>query len=166
MAGWSLSASAAQAAAEPQPEIQRPVGKAQSVGQVHTIRQIPEACVRLEGAFTGQASQPYRYHVTRTSEQCQPRARLVDYAKARPSEASGWKLNDVIRIPSAACPSQQAVVRVWRMPEASNAPAPDGQGQTRVYLEDAKKDIASGKVANARIPLYAAGMKLEGDACP
>ncbi len=153
-------------AAEPTPEIQRKVGTPQAVGALHTIRQIPEACLRLEGVFTGQVEQPYRYRVVRTSEQCQPRARLVDYAKAQPSTAGGWTLNDVVRIPSAACPGQQAVIRIWRLPETPVAPAPDGQGQTRIYLEDAKKDIDAGKLKDVKITTYAAGMKLEGKACP
>src|SRR3546814_6704904 len=85
-------------------------------GVVHTRRQGPEACARIEGAFTGQAVEPYKFAVVRTSTNCQPRARFVDAAKAKPSEATGWKFNDLIRVPSAACPSQQAVVRAWRKP--------------------------------------------------
>ena len=38
--------------------------------------------------------------------------RLVDAAKARPSVQAGWIFNDVIRVPNAACATQQAVVRV------------------------------------------------------
>lgn len=152
--------------AEPQPEIKRPgATAAQAVGAVHTIRQIPEACARFEGMFTGDATQPYRFSVVRTSAQCQPRARLLDAAKARPDAASGWLLNDVIRIPSAACASQQAVVRVWRKPVTVSTPDKDGQGQARIYLEDAKQDIAAGKIAQAKIPLFAAEMKVEGK-CP
>ncbi|TGV51924.1 hypothetical protein EN803_40315, partial [Mesorhizobium sp. M2D.F.Ca.ET.160.01.1.1] len=98
------------------PELQRAVGAPQAVGAVHTLRQIAEACARLEGAFTGDAAAPYRFSAVRTSEQCQPRARFVDYIKAQPSADKGWKLNDVIRVPNAACPAQQAVVRVWRLP--------------------------------------------------
>src|SRR3546814_14098461 len=54
-------------------------------GVVHTLRAIPEACARLQGEFTGDAAQPYRFAAVRTSATCQPRARLVDAAKARPS---------------------------------------------------------------------------------
>jgi hypothetical protein len=155
------------AATGPKPEIQRPSALAspQAVGAVHTVRQIPEACARIEGAFTGQAAEPYRFALVRTSPQCQPRARVVDFAKAQPSEATGWKFNDLVRIPSAACPSQQAVVRVWRKP-VDNLPAKDGQGQARVYLEEAKQQAAAGKLAQAKIPLYAAQMTVEGKACP
>jgi hypothetical protein len=144
------------------PELQRAAGTPQAVGAAHTLRQIPEACARLEGVFTGEAAQPYTFAVVRTSEQCQPRARFVDYDKAQPSEAKGWKLNDVIRVPNASCPAQQAVVRVWRMPVATKHEL-DGQGQSRIYLEDAKKQAAAGKIA--QVPMFAAQMKVEGKAC-
>ncbi|MEE7561019.1 hypothetical protein HH299_15950, partial [Xanthomonas sp. Kuri4-2] len=127
-----------------------------------TLRQIPEACARLEGVFTGDAAQPYKFAVVRTSPSCQPRARFVDFAKAAPSEAAGWKFNELIRVPSAACPSQQAVVRVWRKP-AGDKPALDGQGQSRIYLEEAKQQAAAGKIA--QVPMYAAQMQVEGKAC-
>lgn len=150
-------------AAEPAPEIRRPVGTAQPVGTVHSLRQIPEACARLEGAFTGDAAQPYRYAVVRTSPQCQPRARFVDSDKAKPSVDAGWKLNDVIRVPNAACPSQQAVVTVWRKPANTATPKLDGQGQARIYLQDAKQKAASGNVAP--VALFAARMSVEGKGC-
>ncbi len=144
------------------PELQRPAGAPQAINAAHTLRQIPEACARLEGTFTGDPAQPYRFSVVRTSEQCQPRARFVDYDKAQPTEAKGWKLNDVIRVPSAACPAQQAVVRVWRLPVAQKIEL-DGQGQSRIYLEDAKKQAAAGKMA--QIPMFAAQLTIEGAAC-
>lgn len=145
------------------PEIKRPTGSPQANGAVHTLRQIPEACARLEGAFTGEAAQPYRFSAVRTSEQCQPRSRFVDYDKAQPSTAKGWKLNDVIRVPSAACPSQQAVVSVWRLP-VDKKPELDGQGQSRIYLEDAKKQAAAGKTA--QVPMFAAKAEVQGKPCP
>ncbi len=144
------------------PELQRAVGAPQAVGAVHTLRQIPEACARLEGAFTGQAAEPYRFSAVRTSEQCQPRARFVDYSKAQPSADKGWKLNAVIRVPNAACPAQQAVVRVWRLP-VNNAQALDGQGQSRIYLEEAKKQAAAGKIP--QVTMFAAQLQMEGKAC-
>ena len=98
----------------------------------------------------------------RTSEQCQPRARYVDYAKAQPSADKGWKLNDVIRVPSAACPAQQAVVRVWRLP-MNNSQALDGQGQSRIYLEEAKKQAAAGQIP--KVTMFAAQLQMEGKAC-
>lgn len=157
-----LAMAGAAIAAEPVPELQRAAGSAQAVGAAHTLRQIPEACARLEGVFTGDAAQPYKFAVVRSSPNCQPRARFVDFAKANPSEAAGWKFNDVIRVPSAACPAQQAVVRVWRKPVDAK-PQLDGQGQSRIYLEDAKQQAAAGKIA--QVPMYAAQMQVEGKAC-
>ena len=101
------------------PEIQRPVGSPQANGVTHTVRGLPEACAFLQGTFTGDAAVPYRLSPVRSSPTCQPRARLVDAAKAKPSERAGWKLNDVIRVPSKDCPGQQAVVEVWRKPSAA-----------------------------------------------
>lgn len=151
------------AAADPAPEIARAAGKPQAAGVVHTLRQIPEACARLEGAFTAQAADPYKFAVVRTSATCQPRARFVDAAKAKPSTAAGWVLNDLIRVPSAACASQQAVVRVWRKPAAVVPPKLDGQGRSRVYLDDQRKAAAAGSLA--KVPMYAAIMAVEGQPC-
>lgn len=149
-------------AADPTPEIRRDPGKPQAVGAAHTLRQIPEACARLEGMFTGDPAQPYRFAVVRTSPACQPRARFVDAAKAQPGEAAGWKFNDIIRVPSAACATQQAVVRVWRKP-AGPLPRRDGQGQARIYLEESVARAKAGKLA--AIPMFAASMKVEGVPC-
>ncbi len=152
-------------AAESKPEIQRNVGIAQAVGAAHTLRTIPEACARLEGVFTDDATKPYKFAAVRSSPQCQPRARFVDFAKAAPSAEKGWKFNDLIRVPNAGCPSQQAVVRVWRKPAASAAvPTLDAQGRARIYLDDAKQAVAVGKKMPA-VEMYAAQMKLEGEAC-
>lgn len=149
-------------AADPVPEITRGAIPAQAVGAAHTLRQIPEACARIEGVFTGQAAEPYKFAVVRTSPSCQPRARFVDAAKAKPSEQAGWKFNDLIRVPSAACPQQQAVVRVWRKP-AGPLPERDGQGQARIYLEESVARAKAGKLA--AIPMFAAEMSVEGEAC-
>ncbi|MDR0183762.1 hypothetical protein P8609_12405 [Lysobacter sp. UC] len=130
----------------------------QAQGAVHTLRQIPEACARLEGMFTGQADDPYAFTVVRISPQCQPRARFVDAAKAKPAE-SGWVLNDLIRVPNAACPAQQAVVHVWRKPVDKTAKL-DGQGQQRIYLEEQSKKAKAGQLD--AIPMYAAQMRVEG----
>jgi hypothetical protein len=149
-------------AADPKPEISRPAVTPQAVGAAHTLRQIPEACARIEGLFTGEADEPYRFAVVRTSPNCQPRARFVDAAKAKPSVQAGWKFNDLIRVPNAGCPQQQAVVRVWRKPVAVGRKL-DGQGQSRIYLEEAKQVAAAGKLA--AIPMFAAEMGVEGKAC-
>lgn len=158
-----LATSTAAMAKQVAPEIQRPTGTAQAVGVAHSIRTIPEACARLEGVFTGQAM-PYQFKAVRTSASCQPRARLVDAAKLKPSQASGWVLNDEIRIPNAACPSQLAVVQVWRKPSNATPPKLDGQGRSRVYLDDAKQAASAGTMP--AIAMYAAAMTVEGKACP
>lgn len=151
------------AAAGAKPEIVRETGKPQAMGAVHTVRAIPEACARLEGMFTGDAAQPYRFAAVKSSPACQPRARFVDFAKAQPSEAKGWKFNDEIRVPNAACPSQQAVVRVWRKPGDIAPPKLDAQGRSRIYLHEANEQAKQGSAP--AVPMYAAEMKLEGKGC-
>ncbi|MEO6264465.1 MAG: hypothetical protein ABIO58_05845 [Luteimonas sp.] len=150
-------------ASDPTPEIKRDAATPQAIGAAHTLRSIPEACARLEGLFTGDAAQPYKFAVVRTSPNCQPRARFVDAAKARPSETDGWKFNDLIRVPNASCATQQAVVRVWRRPANAVPPKLDPQGRSRIYLQ---ASVAQAK-ANALppIPMYAASMSLEGLPC-
>ena len=150
-------------AAEPAPEIRREPGAPQAVGAVHTLRVIPEACARLEGQFTGDAAIPYKFAAVRTSERCQSRARFVDAAAAKASVASGWILNDVIRVPSAACKAQQAVVRVWRKDVKATPPQLDAQGRSRIYLKD---NLDAAKQGDLKpIPVYAAAMSVEGLAC-
>ena len=61
--GWKvlsmvLAMSPLAAVAATQPEVQRPPATAQAVGALHTVRQIPEVCTRIEGRFTGQAAAP------------------------------------------------------------------------------------------------------------
>ena len=163
LAACLLSAALPLAAAEPRPEIERPAASPQAVGVAHSLRTIPEACVRLEGTFTGKADAPYDFRMARTSASCQPRAHFVDPAKAKPTAATGWKLNDVIRVPQAGCPSLVAMVRVWRRPVDVSTPDLDGQGRARIYLDDSMQKVASGNIA--AVPLYAAAMTLEGNAC-
>lgn len=160
-----LSVALPSRASEPTPEIARPVGTPQAVGAVHTLRGIPEACTRLEGAFTGDPAKPYLFHAVSTSANCQPRARFVEDAKAKPSVRGGWILNDVIRVPSAACPAQVAVVHVWRHPASTAVPPKlDPQGKSRIYLAEG---VAKAKAhALSPIPLYAASMAVEGKTCP
>ena len=150
-------------AADPRPEIDRPESTPQTVGVAHTLRSIPEACARIEGVFTGQAAEPYRFAVVRTSPNCQPRARFVDVDKARPSTADGWVFNDLISVPNAACPSQKAVVKVWRKSGASTSPELDAQGSARIYLGDARQAAEGDKLA--AIPMFAASMAVEGESC-
>ena len=148
-------------AADPAPEISRPAATPQALGAAHTLRQIPEACARIEGVFTGDAATPYRHSVVPTSERCQPRARFVDAARVQPSTANGWVLNDLLRVPRADCAGQQAVVKVWRRP-AGPPPARDGQGQLRVYADEAAQAAAGQSMVPA---MYAAEVAVEGRAC-
>ena len=150
------------AAQDPKPEIVRQASKPQTTGQAHTLRTIPEACARIEGQFTGQAADPYKFTLSRTSAHCQPRARLVDAAKVKPATKDGWIFNDVIRVPSASCPAQEAVVRVWRKPADAAPPDLDAQGRSRIYLKDAT-DAAKSKTPS--VPMFAVAMGVEGKAC-
>lgn len=150
-------------AADPVPEVKREAAPPQAVGALHSLKTIPEACARIQGQFTGDAAQPYKFAVVRTSDRCQPRARLVDADKVKPSKETGWVFNDLIRVPSAACATQQAVVRVWRHPAAAVPPDLDKQGRARIYL---KESIQKAKAKQlAPIPLYAASMSVEGVPC-
>ncbi len=159
--GWcALVASAALMAAEPVPEVQRPMGTPQAVGVVHSVRTIPEACVRFEGRFTGNPATPYAMTAVRTSARCQPRATVVDAKTAKPSIKSGWVLNDVIRIPEAACPARMAVIRIWRISTPVSAPKRDTQGRVRVYLKDSM--AASTQPQHASLPRYAVQMTVQG----
>ena len=156
-----FAASAAMAADAP--EIQRPLATPQAMGVTHTQRTIPEACARLEGRFTGDAATPYTLAVVRTSARCQSRARLVEAATAKPSAAGGWILNDVIRVPAAACTTRQAVVRIWRKPAGGAAPKMDAQGRVRVYLKEGLDAAGAGTLG--AIPQYAVAMAVEGKTC-
>ena len=158
-----LVASTGVQAADPAPEIRRAAASPQAVGVVHTLRTIPEACTRLEGQFTGNAGTPYKFAAARTSERCAPRAKLVDAATAKAAVANGWLLNDVIRVPEAACPSRQAVVRVWRKDIKPLPPKLDAQGRSRIYLKDSMDAARAGELKP--IPVFAAVMTLEGLAC-
>ncbi len=144
------------------PEIRREPYPAQAVGSTHTIRIIPETCAYLRGMFTTDPAVPYRYGASKTAGRCQPRARLVDPAKAMPSAAKGWILNDMVRIPQAGCPARQAVIRIWRKPVDTSVPL-DGRGQPRIYLQDAKQQAQSGAVA--KLPEYAAVLEMTGRGC-
>ena len=150
-------------AVDPAPEIKRDPAAPQAVGTVHTLRGIPEACARLEGMFTGQANEPYKFAAVRTSPNCQARARFVDADKARPGAKDGWILNDLIRVPNAACATQQAVVHVWRRPANAVPPKLDGQGRSRIYLQESVAKAKAGTLPP--IPMYAATMSLEGLPC-
>jgi len=150
-------------AADPRPEVERPPATPQAVGVLHALRTIPEACTRLQGKFTGDAADPYRFEAVRTSPACQARALVQDAAKAKPSTASGWILNDRIRVPEAGCPALQAVATVWRRPASANPPVLDAQGRSRIYLEESMRKAQAGKLA--ALPAYAIDVAVEGKPC-
>lgn len=147
-------------AADPVPEIRRPAAPPQADGVVHTLRTIPEACTRLEGRFTGQTGRPYALDAVQTGPRCQARARFEQLPQ--PPAGPGWVLNDILRVPSAACPGRQAVVRVWRHPADHATPALDAQGKARIYLHDSLAAAAAGTLD--ALPRYAATLAVEGDA--
>ncbi|WP_043690291.1 hypothetical protein [Luteimonas huabeiensis] len=162
LAAALLSGAAVSAPAQEHPEVAREPAPPQAVGAAHTLRQIPEACARIEGVFTGQAEPPYRFSVKESYPGCQPRARLVNADEVRPDPAQGWIYHDEIRIPSAACPGQAAVARIWRKPGAGGL-ALDAQGRARIYLDQAKADADAGK--RPEPALYAAQLRVEGENC-
>jgi hypothetical protein len=150
------------ASAAAAPERQR-VAPAQADGAVHTLRQIPEACARLEGGFTADPAQPYRLQVVKTRPDCQPRAAFISARAAQPSVAAGWILNELITVPSAACAGVSAILQVWRRPGATSL-ARDGQGQGRVYLEQARQQAGAGQLA--ALPAYSARLQVQGSCQP
>jgi hypothetical protein len=151
-------------AADPVPEIHRDPATPQAPGVLHTLRQIPEACARIQGRFTGDAADPYKFELVKTSPNCAPRAKLVDAATVKPSEAGGWKFNDLVRVPSTQCATQFAVVRVWRKPsDAAVPPKPDAQGSSRLYLKDMQAAAKAGTLNP--IPVYAVSTAVEGTPC-
>ena len=156
-------AHAAGAGQDLKPEIQRKPVAAQAVGVAHTLRVIPEACARLEGRFTGVSAAPYKFAAVRTSERCQARAKMVDAASAKASTATGWVLNDEIRVSSAACPTQQAMVRIWRKQAKAVPPKLDAQGRSRIYLKEGLDAARQGDLG--AIPIYATAMSMQGTPC-
>lgn len=145
------------------PEIERQPAAAQQVGAVHTLRVIPEACVRLEGRFTGLPATPYKLAAVRTGERCQARARMVDAVGAKASATTGWVLNDEIRVPSVACSTQQAVIRIWRKDAKAVPPKLDAQGRSRIYLKEGLDSARQGDLG--AIPVYATAVSMQGKAC-
>lgn len=149
-------------AAEGKPEIVRPMAKPQAIGLKHTVRTFPEACARITGVFTGKPADPYSFAITKTDPRCAPRAELVDAKKVGAATGAGWVFHDLVQVPSAACPSQMATVRVWRDSAKLAPPKLDAQGRSRVYAADAQ---AAKQPDAVKLPRFAVAMSLEGKAC-
>src|SRR3546814_17444178 len=82
-------------AADPVPELTRPAATPQANGVVHTLRQIPSACARIEAAFTGQADQPYKFAGVRPTPKRQPRRRFVPPPNTPPRRPTRWNVTDL-----------------------------------------------------------------------
>lgn len=150
-------------AADPAPEIRRQPLPAQADGAAFTLRVIPEACARLEGGFTGKKGQPFALAAEPSRPRCMARAQLVEAASVRPSVQRGWVLNDEIRVPSARCPAQLAVVRLWRERDPNATPKRDAQGRVRVYL---RENLAPASAAQHQAPpRYAVQLAVQGREC-
>lgn len=145
------------------PQINRPIAAPQAIGALHTLRVIPEACTRIQGRFTGDPANPYEFAMVRTAAHCQARARVVDAATASPQDRPGWLYVDQVRVPSAACGSLQAEVRIWRH-DARGAVPPrlDAQGRSRLYLKDS---LDARRQGAADLPVYAVETKVGGKGC-
>lgn len=158
----ALSLAAVATAAENKPEIVRPVAPPQAAGVKHTVRTFPEACARITGVYTGKAADPYTFAITKTDPRCAPRAQLVDARKVNAAAGKDWVFHDLVQVPSAACPSQVATVRVWRDSAKLAPPKLDAQGRSRVYAADAQAAKQPGAV---KMPRFAVAMSLEGKPC-
>lgn len=141
---FSVCLGSTASAAAPVPEVSRPRGSttAQAIGALHTLRTIPEACVRLEGLFTGEASEPYRIEIL-PGDRCVRRASYVDARSlpAPPSQATHWILNDRIQVPQAGLPACVATVEIWRKPGTAAPPRLDAQGRARLYLDKPQQPV-------------------------
>jgi hypothetical protein len=138
----ALSTPVARSADAAQPEIQREVASPQAVGQLHTLRNIPEACVRLQGQFTGDAATPYSFEAVQGTR-CAQRAMYVAAStmKQAPAAASGWILNDRISVPRADAPTCVAVIEIWRRDGNATPPKLDAQGRSRMYLDKPQQAV-------------------------
>ncbi len=146
------------AAESAQPEIQREPASPQPVGQVHTLRNIPEACVRLEGQFTGDAATPYRFRAVKR-DPCAQRAAYIERSglKQPPKAAAGWILNDRIRVPRADAPACVAVLEVWRRAGDVAPPKLDPQGRSRIFLDKPQQPTSA--------PLFTAMLAIDAKSC-
>ena len=137
----------------------RPAASPQADGVAHTLRQIPEACIRLQGMFSGRADHPYALQAVPTQERCPRRAVFAGIADA-PQADEGWQLDEQIVVPSAACPALRMTLSLWRHPGQVRKAERDGQGQVRVYVEQARQ--AADGAEQATLPQWRASWQVQG----
>ena len=140
----------------------RPAAAAQADGVAHTLRQIPEACVRVQGQFTGDAQRPYLMEVVPTAARCPRRAHFAGLARQVPDAGQQWQRDERITVPSARCPGLQVELTLWRR-DGAVAPPRDGQGRQRIYLEQVQQ--ATAEATLAALPQWRASWKVQGQ-CP
>lgn len=141
VAGLVLAATA-HAGTELPPQRTRTASTPQADGTVHTLRQIPEACVRLQGQFGGAAG--YALEVVPLGPGCPQRARFVAPGTLTPDPAAGWQYDEQIVVPAARDRRCTATLAVWKLP--AGMAGRDGQGQARVYLDQARQQAAAGRL--------------------
>lgn len=132
-------------------------GTPQPVGEVHLLRQVPEACLRVLGRFTDVPAAPYQMEAERLWDGCQPRWRVLREPAGGFSDKSGWHLEQVIRVPRRDCPQMVARFELWKRGSISASGPRDGQGQQRIYLEQARAQSRAGQLAEPE----AVGIHLE-----
>jgi len=119
---------------EPAPEISRAAASPQANGQAHTLRTIPEACLRLQGEFTGDPAAPLPLPAG-------AHQRRLPGPGAGGRRAQGRRARRRldpqrrIRVPAPRAPASRPWSRLAPGREAK-APALDAQGKSRIYLEE------------------------------
>lgn len=140
----------------------RPAAVAQADAVAHTLRQIPEACIRLQGMFTGDAGQPYRLQAVPSSAQCQRRARFAGLSPQPPAPQEGWRVDERISVPSADCAGLAMTLTVWRRDGQAATPARDGQGRARIYLQQAQAQAQAEAGQLASLPQWWGSWQVQG----
>ena len=122
------------------------------------MRTIPEACVRLQGQFTGDVAKPYSFEAV-SRDRCAQRAAYVAASslKKAPTSASGWILNDRISVPRTDAPKCIAVLEVWRRAGDAAPPSLDPQGRSRLYLDKPQQASTPPLFTAVLLPLKGCG---------
>ena len=147
-------------AAPPDTGRQRPPSRPQADGVWHTLRQIPEACARLQGRFTGQPELPYQLQAVAGSTHCRRRAVLLPLQQGAVDPGPSWVLDERIVVPSAACPGLAVELTLWRSNPVATSRPRDAQGRERIYLQQVREQSASPRLAG--LPQWRAHWQLQG----